>query len=308
MPIANFEQLCAGLCELAGIEMPPLARDDGMWSATLCMRGVDVTLMQYEDRQPGAVFLIADFGPMPEELGVGGWLTLLDANLLHSGADSPSYGRNPETGHVLLQMPVRLDSATAGHVHEVITALVETALQWRHDSFGPDPEAAYARLLQGVPAMSMETDEWLDASRRFEDFYLAVSHILGRAVPEIPPPAIGQARVFREQYAGVGFTIVHATQDHPDFAWVVVHFGETSSSADRVLVTQLMDANFTMLAGAREAKFSRIKVTGELVLQYGLPLRAADARQFLSELAAMASMVTSWARHAERVSACIAAA
>lgn len=296
MAIADFEQFCNSFCEMAGI--PPCAflpDSRGMWSAMVRMRGVEVTLMQYATRRPGTAFLIADFGPMPEHLGVEGWLTLMNANLMHSGADSLAYSRDPNTGHVLLQKPLRLAQAHATDAYEAVTALVDTALEWRQSHFLPNPDAAFSRFLPCDP-VRRASDEWSRASDDFAKFHEGLSRLLELDLQPIPPADPQQGRGFILRHSGVRFTVAHSAHENPDFAWLAIHLGPSSQSPTAEMVASAMEANFTLMAMAREAKFSRIGDTGELVLQFAFPLRGSSPEQFVVELGAFATLAREWER------------
>jgi hypothetical protein len=147
MAISGFEEFCRSFCELAGIRVPALAPDaEGLWAATVRMRGVSATLMHHEQHSPGSVCLVAELGAMPEHEALAGWQALMQANLCMTGHDGPVYSRHPTTGAALLQWACPLARATATGVVERVTALVDVVTQWRDGRFTADPDAACATI------------------------------------------------------------------------------------------------------------------------------------------------------------------
>lgn len=291
MAIANFEEFCRTYCDVAGIKMPDLAPNaHGMWTATLHTRGVEITLLHFRDRRPDTVFLIADFGAMPGHVGVPGWLTLLEANLLNAEADAPVYSREPRTGHVLLQKPMRLASAFPADIHMAIQNLVNAALQWRKDCFAANPDSASSMLLPDTPAPIRATEELALAREQFKSLHDGIRGLLGQPVDSTRKAQPDELMAFTVDVSGVTFVVAHAAWEQPGFAWVAVFLGEESRDPSAEMVATAMESNFTLMSMARVAKFSRARDTGELIVQFAIPLKQAQPEQFLAELERLAAL------------------
>lgn len=131
MAVASFETLCTGLCDLAGgciLEID--VTDQGVSAFALKVDGVNVTLGHDPRRGAQHVFLMASFGPLPEGRELPACLRLLEMNCLMLTADSPSFGRDPLTGEILLQARYAFSELTPHRLYEDIAHFVSLAREW----------------------------------------------------------------------------------------------------------------------------------------------------------------------------------
>lgn len=144
MAIANFEEFCKGLAEIVGMEVPQLETDeDGRLSFSVLMQDVYVTALHIPTR-PDAVFLMAELGPMPDDIAVNGWRALMEANMHLLGKNLPTFSRDPESHDVILQRTIVLDDVTVIEACEQVDALLVVAHRWRDDHLLSDAPAALA--------------------------------------------------------------------------------------------------------------------------------------------------------------------
>ncbi len=135
MSMDNFERLCKGLCDLAGVTAPDLAPgDDGALAIEIGLKGVLVVLSYDGHRNPDRVVFAVTFGPLPDgrELDACRVLMTINTHVLASGS---TFGRDPATGDVMLAQSLAFGQATAVDVYQRIDKLVDTANSWRQHHF-----------------------------------------------------------------------------------------------------------------------------------------------------------------------------
>lgn len=136
MAIANFDELCKGLSEIAGVTPPPLEADkQGIIAFSVHLHEVAVSVAHAPQSSPGCAFVLIEFGKVPEGRELAAWTALLDANFLMMGESAPCFSRNPATGQVLLQYAYPFDRATALDLYQGIVKMVDIARRWREDHF-----------------------------------------------------------------------------------------------------------------------------------------------------------------------------
>jgi hypothetical protein len=293
MSIAHFEELCKGVCEVAGMQAPALAPTDrGTWSATVHMRGIEITVMQFSTRAPGTAFLIAEFGELPGDRALAGWLALMNANLHMAGENAPAFSRNPETGKVLLHWACPYWSITIIDVYQRMVAMVDLACQWREDYFLRDPTASYvwaARIPSPGPVV---TEESRDARERFQQLHRGVFRELREPEPETP--CADRVAGFALQVKGLDVFVTHSLESNPGSAVVVIRLDRPSSITGLDQITELMEANFALMSVPQGARFSREGNRGELLLQYAYLLAEANADELLSHLGGLVDLALEW--------------
>jgi hypothetical protein len=132
MAVANFEELCAGFCEIAGLDAPQLKSDQrGLVAFHTVFRGVTVDVMHWPDLCGDKAFVLFDFGPIPGHVEVKRLRALLRANFLPFQQTPGIYGCNPATGDVMLQYALPLFETTAHNLLELVEDGVERASRWR---------------------------------------------------------------------------------------------------------------------------------------------------------------------------------
>lgn len=154
MAIANFEELCKGMCEVAGVEAPELSADEqGVLAFTVQLHDVSVTVAHAQETSPGCAYVLIEFGEPPADRELAAWLALMDANFLMLGDNAPTFSRNPANGQVILQYAYPFEQATALGLYQGILRMVEIAGQWRQDYFLQDDDATPGtRLHEAVSA------------------------------------------------------------------------------------------------------------------------------------------------------------
>jgi hypothetical protein len=164
MTIANFEEMCAGVCEIAGLQVPQLKPDaDGTLSATVQIYGVEVALFQLASGGPGTMFIVAELGLPPDPHQSADWLALVDANERMPGIWGPAFSRNPQSGEALLQWSLPLDAIAVVDVFQALLESVQLALQWRRgDGLGASEAAilASAAFHQGRSFVPCRPARW----------------------------------------------------------------------------------------------------------------------------------------------------
>lgn len=136
MAIANFDELCKGLSEIAGVTPPALEPDEqGITAFSVHLHDVAVTVAHAPQSSPDCAFVLIEFGEVPRDRDLAVWTALLDANFLMMGESAPCFSRNPATGQVLLQYVYPFDTATALDLYQGIVKMVDIARRWREDHF-----------------------------------------------------------------------------------------------------------------------------------------------------------------------------
>lgn len=136
MAIANFDELCKGLSEIAGVTPPALEADEqGIIAFSVHLHDVAVSVAHAPQSSPGCAFVLIEFGEVPKDSEIAAWTALLDANFLMMGESAPCFSRNPATGQVLLQYAYPFDTATALDLYQGIVKMVDIARRWREDHF-----------------------------------------------------------------------------------------------------------------------------------------------------------------------------
>ncbi len=136
MTIANFDELCKGLSEIAGVTAPALTPDEqGIIAFSVHLHEVAVSVAHAPQSSPHCAFVVIEFGDIPQDRALAAWTALLDANFLMMGESAPCFSRNPATGQVLLQYAYPFDTATALDLYQGIVKMTDIAQRWRDDHF-----------------------------------------------------------------------------------------------------------------------------------------------------------------------------
>jgi hypothetical protein len=132
MPIANFEQLCTHVCEIAGVPAPELSEDqEGITAFTVRIDEALVSVMQHRELQRSVV-IAGVLGTVPDEDQDRACRLLIEANYLSIGRPQmQTASRNPVTGEFVLHVAQSLDDTSGAAVYESITRMAALASQWR---------------------------------------------------------------------------------------------------------------------------------------------------------------------------------
>jgi hypothetical protein len=135
MSFANFEGLCKGLCELAGVEVPDLVPGvDGGLAIEVALNEVRVVLSYDSASHADRVVFAVTFGPLPDGRALDACRVLMNLNT-HVLASGSTFGRDPATGDMVLAQSLAFGQATAVDVYQRIVMLVEIAAGWRQHHF-----------------------------------------------------------------------------------------------------------------------------------------------------------------------------
>ncbi len=244
MAIADFEQLCEGFCDIAAMTTPALVPDEhGALAFTLRLHEVAVTVMEFVRVRPGMAYLMAEFGPMPQERAQDGWRALLDINRRMAGSGCAAFSRHPPTGQVLMQASLALADATAVDVYQQVCKMVDAAVQWRESCF-LDGRAG-GSLPACMPAQG------------------------GNAAPLVTLGILGaKVTVRRLEPVLAGLMSVE------------VSLGQPAPGTQAALIHAAMEANFSWMTHEHEPCCSLDASSGEWLMQSTQPLSLIDAPEF----------------------------
>ncbi|MCF5467681.1 CesT family type III secretion system chaperone [Pseudomonas syringae] len=159
----QYHTLINEICALSLISAPERFYE----SANFKISDVDFTL-QYQDRDEGrAVLIYGDMGALPARNRDTALLALMDINFhMFSGAHSPVFSWNAQTGRVLLMGSVSLERASAEGVLLLMRSFADLAKEWREHGFMGQANAASAPA--NVSAPSVAQRESTATSGRFQ--------------------------------------------------------------------------------------------------------------------------------------------
>jgi len=142
MADADFESLCAALCEAVGAGAPVLA-DNSLTSRSLSLQwdGVPVSLTYFPLDDPDTVFALVDLGPPMPEQELAEWRALLEANFLVRRDGAMSFGRDTDSGAVVLQCLYPLAGVTGPGLAASLGRMAGVAHRWRRGAGERDGEA-----------------------------------------------------------------------------------------------------------------------------------------------------------------------
>jgi len=305
MPLADFEQLCLGFCELAGLQPPALVPDMyGSVAFSARMRGVPITVLELEQTRGQLAFLVACMGPLSPagaDASAEG-LRLMDANSPLPVVDAPRFSRNPRTGEAMMQWPCRLQSVSSADVYRRVMLMTDVALGWQRDrSLGPWGAASppISRADAGPssfdgfgPPTGYDHAAELRDTERFHALYEEISAALEQ--PPEPAPLSSGARSFELHIDGVNAVVAHLPSRRPGMALVGVPFGVLPQASPQACVAAMLDANFVLATQPHGAAFCRDAATGDLLLRYAYPLVGARGRHCLTQLSHLVAFVHEW--------------
>jgi hypothetical protein len=138
MTIASFEDLCGGICDLAGSPVPDLTRDDdGRLAVALPMDGVEITLTHEPARSVTHFFVLAALDALPQGDELAACRALMDTNAALLLRPGTGLCRHPQTGALLLQRVHALDDGTPVDVYGRMRELAEGIRGWQQTGLAP---------------------------------------------------------------------------------------------------------------------------------------------------------------------------
>lgn len=134
MAVANFQELCDGLCELAGVRPPDTAPDEqGCQGMTFMLDGVTVELSFEPHICQEHVLVRVNFGALPAGRELQACRALMEFNTRLRGI-GPAFSRHPQNGDIVCQSAYSLMQATAHDLHDWCLRLIQAAREWREPS------------------------------------------------------------------------------------------------------------------------------------------------------------------------------
>jgi hypothetical protein len=135
MATANFEELCRGLCDVAGAEPPDLTPDAlGNCAIEVEFNDVRVILVHRPQSGPGRAGMRVIFGPLPAGRELQACRALLDINAQTQNLGT-TFGRNPATGEIVLKQEYVFADTTPVDLYGRIVSIVEGVRGWRQHHF-----------------------------------------------------------------------------------------------------------------------------------------------------------------------------
>lgn len=134
MAVANFDELCAGFCEIAGVRAPVLQPDaSGLAAFHFKFRGVTVDVMHWPHRCAHSAYIAFAFGALPpgDADRASHMELLLMANFVSFWQPQGTFACNPATSNMVLQYTYSLADATAHALFELVEHGTALALEWR---------------------------------------------------------------------------------------------------------------------------------------------------------------------------------
>ena len=144
MTVANFVELCRGLCEVTGASAPDLAPDAGGGLALeIQLANVGVILAHEPSGHPNRAVATVTLGQLPQGRELDACRALMNINIHVLGGGS-AFSRDPVTGDVVLRQIYHFGHATAVDLYLRIVAMAEAVSRWRQHHFlmevGPGPD------------------------------------------------------------------------------------------------------------------------------------------------------------------------
>ncbi|RMO07127.1 Type III chaperone ShcM [Pseudomonas coronafaciens pv. zizaniae] len=161
----QYHTLINEICALSLISNPERFYE----SANFKISDVDFTL-QYQDRDEGsAVLIYGDMGGLPSRNRDTVLLALMDINFhMFSGAHSPVFSFNAQTGRVLLMGSVGIERSSAEGVLLLMRSFAELAKEWREHGFMAQGQTDAASAPAALPVSSATKRESASALGRFQ--------------------------------------------------------------------------------------------------------------------------------------------
>jgi hypothetical protein len=127
-----FAELAADLCHAGGLELPDIAQDAaGGYALCLVVDRIPVTVTHHPAHFPDHVFVVVAFGSVPASAEADVFRELLEANLLMLRPGSPSFGRDPRDGQIVLQACCTMSGTSGNALLDGIRVAVGRAAEWR---------------------------------------------------------------------------------------------------------------------------------------------------------------------------------
>ena len=126
-----FRQLIDGLHSALEIEDSPSKYE----VCNLVCSGAFFSLRHGKEADPDGLFIICDFGEVPEENRALIYQRLLETNLFLFGNNAPNFGFNPDTGRVNMMIRVPLSSLSLEDLTKVLANTAAYVQVWRRSYF-----------------------------------------------------------------------------------------------------------------------------------------------------------------------------
>ena len=136
MPVTSFDDFCASICDLIGVDPPPLEADaNGVVGFTVTHREARIAFVERErGNQPG-VLRIVEFGAAPAEKELQVLRGLMEANYLMTGVGAPAFVLNPVTGEISFHESFLLSEVDVQAVYQSIATAADAVDEWKKTHF-----------------------------------------------------------------------------------------------------------------------------------------------------------------------------
>jgi hypothetical protein len=145
------EKYCAmidHLCEVLGVKDSKSRYD----ACHVEVNDVAFTVTYREQVDPDNVTIYCDFGEPPPELREGALLRVLETNVNLYCNNSPVFGINPETRHVILMIPAPISKLGIGSLVGIMVNVGSYVKLWRDKFFMTDMERDMVTALNELQA------------------------------------------------------------------------------------------------------------------------------------------------------------
>jgi hypothetical protein len=142
MAINNIEELKVGLCCLLGLPIPPADSAnylaDGQTAFTLKIDDVCLTVAYSETIRNDRAFIFCSYGEAPADLELFILRRLLETNFILYRGNTPSFSRDPASGHIMLQAELVFAQTNPEHALQIMKQFAEHVTQWHKTHFIED--------------------------------------------------------------------------------------------------------------------------------------------------------------------------
>ncbi len=135
MAVANIEELCKGLCELAGVDAPDLVPDaENRVTIALELQDVKFIVEHAPRHRDDGLLIRAVLGPQAAGQTLEACSALLALNCqLH--CLGYAFGRNPVTGEIVLDHETGFDQTSPVEMYQCIVSMAQGIHGWREHGF-----------------------------------------------------------------------------------------------------------------------------------------------------------------------------
>lgn len=127
----RFNQLIRDFCTLSGTDDATHILNGG----SIAINDIVFLLAWKERLDPERLYVRCDFGEVPANRKIQVCKSLLEADLDLYDGSGPAFSLSATTGRVLFTHSYRLDALTPAELRDILSALVDSVLEWRSGHF-----------------------------------------------------------------------------------------------------------------------------------------------------------------------------